>query len=145
MQLITIKGRIFQPPVTSNSNAHSATQYFLTFFYTRHVPQIIYHGLELRHPTARIVWISSVMLCDHMFVGQNSESIMRTIARNTYEPWQKYYQPPPYCPEFCSKSIITINSAVYVAKVLHKLNCRCMFKVLTFFFYSVHCETIVKY
>jgi len=26
------------------------------------------------------------MLCDHMFVGQNSESIMRTIARNTYEP-----------------------------------------------------------
>jgi hypothetical protein len=70
-----------------------------------------------------------------MCVGQNSETIMRTIARNTYDPWQKYYQPPPYCPQFCSRSIITISSAVYVANVLHKLNCSCMFKVLTDFFF----------
>jgi hypothetical protein len=132
MQLITIEARIFQQPLPSNSDAHSATEYFFSSFYTLHIPWI-----ELRHPTTRIIWKSSWIICDHTCDVQNSESIMRTIASSTYEPWQKYYQPPPFCPEFCSRSIITISSAVYVAKALHKLKCSCMFKVLTYFFLSL--------
>ena len=68
-------------------------------------------------------------------VGENSESIKRTNVRNTYEPRKQHYQPPPtYCPEFCSRSVITISSAACAAKVLHKLNCCCMLMVLTDFF-----------
>jgi hypothetical protein len=124
---------IFQQPVPSNSDAHSAKNYYSSPSSTHD----IHHGLELRHPTTRIVWITSFMICDHTYDVQNSESIMRTIGRSTYGPWHKYYQPQPYCPEFCSRSIITISSAVYVAKVLNKLNCSCMFKVLTHFFLTL--------